>query len=43
MNSRAAKVFDDTYTYVRLQWAWEEYILEELDEEGNGLKGRYNL
>ena len=36
MNSRAAVSLDDTYD--RLQWAGEEYILEELDEETGGLK-----
>lgn len=36
MNSHAATALDDTYD--RLQWAGEEYILEELDEEVNGLK-----
>lgn len=36
MNSRAAVALDDTYD--RLQWAGEEYILEELDEEAHGLK-----
>jgi hypothetical protein len=36
MNSRAAEALDDTYD--RLQWAGEEYILEELDEEVGGLK-----
>lgn len=36
MNSRAAAALDDIYD--RLQWAGEEYILEELDEEVNGLK-----
>lgn len=36
MNSRAAAALDDTYD--RLQWAGEEYILEELDDEVNGLK-----
>ena len=36
MNSRAAAALDDTYD--RLQWAGEEYILEELDEEVRGLK-----
>lgn len=36
MNSRAAAALDDTYD--RLQWAGEEYILEELDEEVCGLK-----
>ena len=35
MNSRAAAL-DDTYD--RLQWAGEEYILEELEEESGGLK-----
>lgn len=36
MNSRAAAALDDVYD--RLQWAGEEYILEELDEEAGGLK-----
>ncbi len=36
MNSRAAAALDDTYD--RLQWAGEEYILEELNEEVRGLK-----
>lgn len=36
MNSRAAAALDDVYD--RLQWAGEEYILEELDEEVHGLK-----
>jgi len=36
MNSRAAAALDDTYD--RLQWAGEEYILEELNEEVGGLK-----
>lgn len=36
MNSRAAAALDDTYD--RLQWAGEEYILEELDDEVGGLK-----
>ena len=36
MNSRAAIALDDVYD--RLQWAGEEYILEELDDEVNGLK-----
>ena len=35
MNSRAAAALDDVYD--RLQWAGEEYILEELDEEVGGL------
>lgn len=36
MNSRAAAALDDVYD--RLQWAGEEYILEELNDEVNGLK-----
>ncbi len=36
MNSKAAAALDDTYD--RLQWAGEEYILEELNEEAGGLK-----
>lgn len=36
MNSRAAAALDDVYD--RLQWAGEEYILEELNEETGGLK-----
>ena len=36
MNSRAAAALDDTYD--RLQWAGEEYILEELNEEVGGLE-----
>lgn len=36
MNSQAAAALDDTYD--RLQWAGEEYILEELEEESKGLK-----
>ena len=36
MNSRAAAALDDTYD--RLQWAGEEYILEELNEEAGGLE-----
>lgn len=35
MNSRTAAALDDTYD--RLQWAGEEYILEELEEEADGL------
>lgn len=35
MNSRTASALDDTYD--RLQWAGEEYILEELNEEACGL------
>ncbi|MCD8014292.1 MAG: hypothetical protein LUG99_14155 [Lachnospiraceae bacterium] len=34
MNSRAAECLDDTYD--RLQWAGEEYILEELEDEAAG-------
>lgn len=36
MNSKTAAALDDTYD--RLQWAGEEYILEELGEEVGGLK-----
>lgn len=36
MNSRTAAALDDVYD--RLQWAGEEYILEELDDEVHGLK-----
>lgn len=36
MNSRSAAALDDVYD--RLQWAGEEYILEELDDEAGGLK-----
>ena len=36
MNSKAAAALDDVYD--RLQWAGEEYVLEELDEEVSGLK-----
>lgn len=36
MNSKAAAALDDVYD--RLQWAGEEYILEELNEEVHGLK-----
>ena len=36
MNSKAAQALDDVYD--RLQWAGEEYILEELDDEVGGLK-----
>ena len=36
MNSRAAACLDDIYD--RLQWAGEEYILEELEDELGGLK-----
>ena len=36
MNSRTAAALDDTYD--RLQWAGEEYILEELNDEIGGLK-----
>lgn len=44
MNSRTAAALDDVYD--RLQWAGEEYILEELNDEAGGLKkaGKaYNL
>lgn len=36
MGSRAAAALDDSYD--RLQWAGEEYIFEELNEEIGGLK-----
>ncbi|MBS5284277.1 MAG: hypothetical protein KHY46_10485 [Clostridiales bacterium] len=36
MNSRTAAALDDIYD--RLQWAGEEYILEELNDEVKGLK-----
>lgn len=36
MNSKTAAALDDIYD--RLQWAGEEYILEELSEEVHGLK-----
>lgn len=36
MESKAAAALDDVYD--RLQWAGEEYILEELTEEAGGLK-----
>lgn len=36
MNSKAAAALDDTYD--RLQWAGEEYVLEELIDEARGLK-----
>lgn len=36
MDSKTAAALDDVYD--RLQWAGEEYILEELNEEVNGLK-----
>lgn len=36
MNSKTAASLDDVYD--RLQWAGEEYILEELDEEVCGLR-----
>ena len=35
MNSRSAAALDDVYD--RLQWAGEEYILEELNDEAGGL------
>lgn len=40
MQSKAAVALDDTYD--RLQWAGEEYILEELNEEADGLKKSNN-
>lgn len=36
MNSKAAAALDDVYD--RLQWAGEEYLLEELNDEVHGLK-----
>lgn len=36
MNSKTALALDDVYD--RLQWAGEEYILEELNDEVGGLK-----
>ena len=36
MNSQAAAALDDIYD--RLQWAGEEYILEELEDEAKGLE-----
>lgn len=36
MDSKAAAALDDVYD--RLQWAGEEYILEELNDEVGGLK-----
>lgn len=36
MNSHAAAALDDVYD--RLQWAGEEYIFEELNDEVSGLK-----
>ena len=36
MNSRTAAALDDVYD--RLQWAGEEYILEELNDEVSGLE-----
>ncbi len=36
MNSKTAVALDDVYD--RLQWAGEEYILEELNDEVGGLK-----
>lgn len=41
MNSRVAMALDDTYD--RLQWAGEEYVLEELEEEVGGLKKSHHL
>ena len=39
MRSRTAAALDDVYD--RLQWAGEEYILEELDDEVGGLSKVY--
>ena len=36
MNSQAAAALDDIYD--RLQWAGEEYVLEELEDEAKGLE-----
>ena len=36
MNSKCAAALDDTYD--RLQWAGEEYILDELNDEVHGLE-----
>ena len=36
MNSKVAAALDDVYD--RMQWAGEEYILEELNDEFGGLK-----
>lgn len=36
MNSKTAAALDDVYD--RLQWAGEEYILDELNDEVSGLK-----
>lgn len=36
MNSQTAAALDDVYD--RLQWAGEEYILEELEDEAKGLE-----
>lgn len=36
MNSQTAAALDDVYD--RLQWAGEEYILEELNDEAGGLR-----
>lgn len=41
MNSKCAVALDDTYD--RLQWAGEEYILEELNAEAGGLPKSDNL
>ncbi len=41
MNSKCAAALDDIYD--RLQWAGEEYILEELNDEVGGLKKSKNL
>lgn len=41
MTSKTAAAPDDIYD--RLQWAGEEYIPEELDDEVNGLKKIHNI
>lgn len=41
MTSKTAAALDDIYD--RLQWTGEEYILEELDDEVNGLKEIHNI
>ncbi len=38
MKSDSFAIYNLDDTYDRLQWAGEEYILEELDEEVQGLK-----
>lgn len=41
MNSETAAFLDKPYD--RMQWSGEEYILESLSEEGNGLQKSENL